>query len=124
MWGYNQTLPVVKATNLSEEELLSAINKALPSNYQNLNFFLIDLNKNIEKSAGSVLWAAFNDKLRKELPDAFIETYTYIPLKGMSSTTDSRGQSVYYEYDNLGRLIEVRDTDGNLVSENKYHFKN
>lgn len=37
---------------------------------------------------------------------------------------DPKGYEMTYIYDNLSRLIEVRDASGKLVSENEYHYKN
>lgn len=53
-------------------------------------------------------------------------TYTYIPYVGMSSMTDARGVTIYYEYDTYGRLIEVyRLNSGKKEILNKYihHIK-
>lgn len=48
-------------------------------------------------------------------------TYTYIPYVGMSSMTDARGVTTYYEYDIYGRLIEVyRMNNGKKEILNKY----
>ena len=50
-------------------------------------------------------------------------TYTYIPYVGMSSMTDARGVTTYYEYDKYGRLIEVyRLSDGKKEILNKYIY--
>lgn len=32
--------------------------------------------------------------------------------------------SIYYEYDEFNRLKHVKDEDGNILSENKYHYAN
>lgn len=52
-----------------------------------------------------------------------ISTYTYIPYVGMSSATDARGVTIYYEYDIYGRLIEVyRLNNGKKEILNKYIY--
>jgi len=56
--------------------------------------------------------------------DAQITTYTYEPLVGMSTITDPKGYTIYYNYDAYGRLIAVKDAQGNILSENEYHYKN
>ena len=51
-------------------------------------------------------------------------TYTYIPYVGVSSTTDSRGVTTYYNYDAAGRLNEVyKIEDGKkcIIQSNYYH---
>lgn len=54
--------------------------------------------------------------------DAQITTYTYDPLAGMTSETDSRGYTIYYEYDDLQRLRNVKDNDGNIVKSICYNY--
>ncbi|NDV69680.1 RHS repeat protein [Dysgonomonas sp. 25] len=46
------------------------------------------------------------NNLRAKLPDAQISTYIYKPFVGLISTTDSSGMTIYYSYDNAGRLTE------------------
>ena len=53
-----------------------------------------------------------------------ITTYTYIPLIGVSTITDPKGNTMTYTYDSFGRLQNVKDKDGNILSENEYHYKN
>jgi len=61
--------------------------------------------------------------LRTALPNAQVSTYTYDPLIGVTSITDPRGETIYYEYDNFNRLEHVKDAQGNILSKNKYNFK-
>ena len=53
-----------------------------------------------------------------------ITTYTCDPLIGVTSITDPKGYTIYYTYDSFGRLQHVKDAQGNIVSENEYHYKN
>lgn len=62
------------------------------------------------------------DGVRLHPLGADMETFAYHPLVGMTSRTDASGQTVYYEYDGFGRLKAVRDPDGNLVEEYRYHI--
>lgn len=71
-------------------------------------------------SAGNVWF----DDLRIHPADADISTYTYDPLVGMTSSTDNKGQSTIYEYDDFQRLIRVWDHNGYLLKSNDYHYKN
>lgn len=65
---------------------------------------------------------ANNNDIRGQLNNARITTYTYIPLIGISSITDPRGQKTTYSYDDFGRLIQVKDHNGNILSENVYKY--
>ena len=62
--------------------------------------------------------------LRTSFPNAFIKTYTYDPLVGVTSITDPKGDTVYYTYDGLGRLQYVKDAQGKLLTDYQYHYKN
>ncbi|MFD2287970.1 hypothetical protein GJU39_21305 [Pedobacter petrophilus] len=58
------------------------------------------------------------------LKDAQITSYTYKPLVGMTSMTDIKGMTTYYEYDEFQRLKNVKDQNGNILKSNAYHYKN
>lgn len=64
------------------------------------------------------------NNLRNLLLQSNVTTYTYKPLVGISSVTDPRGRTATYYYDNFGRLIQVKDHDGNILSENVYKYRN
>ena len=55
---------------------------------------------------------------------AMVTTYTYDPLIGVTSITDTRGETFFYEYDSLNRLLYIKDAQGNILKENKYNYKN
>lgn len=57
------------------------------------------------------------------LANTFVTTYTYNPLIGVTTVTDPREYTMQYEYDGLGRLKAVKDSNGDYVSENFYHYK-
>ena len=63
------------------------------------------------------------DKLRT-LSNALITTYTYAPLRGITSVTDPANQRQTFEYDGLGRLKLIRDTQDKIVENYKYHYIN
>jgi YD repeat-containing protein len=52
-----------------------------------------------------------------------VTTYTYDPLIGVTSITDPKDYTVYYEYDDFNRLKQVKDADGKILSENEYNYK-
>ena len=62
--------------------------------------------------------------LRNGLPNAQITTYTYKPLVGITSMTDAKGMTTYYEYDAFQRLKTIKDQNGNILKQTDYHYKN
>ena len=53
-------------------------------------------------------------RIRTLLPNALVTTYTYDPLVGVTSVTDPRGETLFYEYDDLSRLKLVKNADGHF----------
>ena len=67
---------------------------------------------------------AFNTlRNQPDLQGAMIKTYTYDPLIGITSMTDERNRTVFYEYDDYNRLKHIKDHEGNLIETNKYNIK-
>jgi hypothetical protein len=116
IYGYGKTLPVAKIENATYSQVSTYV-----SNIQNKS----NLDNDNCQDSGSCneknLRTALN-ALRTGLPNAMVTTYTYDPLIGVTSITDPKGYTVYYEYDDLNRLVRVKDADGKIMSENKYHY--
>ncbi len=113
IYGYNKTLPIAKIENASYAQVSPHVDYL-----QNLSN--LDVNKSSENTFRTVL----NDHLHAALPDAMITTYTYDPLVGMTSETDPNGKTTYYKYDSFGRLVRVKDSEGNVLKEYKYNYAN
>jgi YD repeat-containing protein len=62
------------------------------------------------------------DDIRIHPTGAQMTTYTFSPLVGMTSMTDAKGMTVYYEYDNFQRLINIKDQDGNIKTHYCYNY--
>ena len=56
--------------------------------------------------------------------DAQLTSYTHEPLVGITSQTDAKGLTTYFEYDQYGRLLYVKDQDRNIIKSYTYHLKN
>lgn len=54
---------------------------------------------------------------------ALAETYTAIPLIGITSKMSPDGKIVYYEYDALGRMKVVKDQDGAVLNMFDYKYQ-
>ncbi|MGN6437288.1 MAG: DUF5977 domain-containing protein [Agriterribacter sp.] len=57
------------------------------------------------------------------VPAAFINTYSYKPLVGMTGATDQRGRNSYYVYDQYNRLTLIKDHDNNIVKKYCYNYQ-
>ncbi|MDJ1467162.1 hypothetical protein [Xanthocytophaga flava] len=131
LWGYNQTLPIIKADNLDVATLNNAVGEVLTAlGYSNgladLDTFLNSL-KGFDTTIKKDRWKSFNQQLQQKLTFtngvALFSAYTYDPLVGMTSATDANGITTYYEYDALQRLKAVKDKDSNLLKSHQYHYK-
>lgn len=116
IWGYNQTQPVAKIENATLSQVSSYI-----SNIQTKSN--ADNDRTIGASGNEGALRTALNSLRN-ITNTQVTTYTYDPLIGVTSITDPRGQTIYYEYDDFNRLEFVKDKDGNILKENKYNYKN
>jgi len=63
------------------------------------------------------------DELRLYPKDAFMTTTSYRPLIGKTAEVDANNLIIYYEYDELGRLVRIKDQDGNIRKGMIYNYK-
>jgi YD repeat-containing protein len=108
IWGYNKTQPIAKIENATYTSIASYV-----SNLETLS----------NSGTQTALIAGLN-QLRTAFPNAMVTTYTHSTQLGVTSITDPKGQTIYYNYDGLGRLKSVKDAQGNVLGENEYHYKN
>jgi hypothetical protein len=52
-----------------------------------------------------------------------LSVYNFIPLKGMSSSTDENDITSYFEYTNAGKLLRTRDNNRNIRKEYQYKYQ-
>ncbi|MCG7754856.1 RHS repeat domain-containing protein, partial [Flavihumibacter cheonanensis] len=64
------------------------------------------------------------DDLRLFPVGAEMKTYTYDKGRGITSSSDVDGRLTFYEYDALGRLIRLRDNEGNILKQFSYEYYN
>jgi len=120
IYGYNNRYPVIVAENLIIEDLESALYETNDSLE-----YLLNRAGNLKTEQQKSEWAHFNSTLRSNnrLKNSLLTTYTYIPLIGISSKTEPNGLTTYYEYDNFGRLSDIRDNDSKIVQHFSYNYQ-
>jgi YD repeat-containing protein len=75
---------------------------------------------NEQAYTGSATLTGPVDDIRIFPSDALMSTYTYKPLVGITSEIDANGKTKSYEYDELARLVVVRDQDKNILKKYCY----
>ena len=116
IYGYNNTLPIAKIENATLNQVESLAHGV--RNASNGDDSSCTINENCSENA----LRTAQTNLRNGLQKAMVTTYTYDPLIGVTSMTDPRGNTVYYEYDDFNRLLQVKDFEGNILSKNKYNY--
>lgn len=111
LWAYNNEFPAAIITGASYNDVISELNK----NYSITDFNNL-MNSDIIKSAIDKLRSS--DKLKK----AQITSYTYHLLHGVKTITDANGKTTTYDYDDFGRLIQVKDHKGNIIKQVEYNY--
>ncbi len=128
IWGYNQTQPIAKIENATLSQVNLAIS-TLHSDYNTLVKIQDASNADNDRTIGEVgkegvLRTALGAlRIVLNLSESQITTFTYDLLIGVTSVTDPRGQVIYYEYDSFNRLWLVKDSEGNILKENQYNYK-
>ena len=70
----------------------------------------------------NITGSAIIDELRLYPTNATMQTFTYSPLVGKTSETDTNGVTTYYLYDSFGRLTDVKDNKGNIIKHTTYNY--
>lgn len=118
IWGYNKTQPIAKIENA----IYLSIPTATITNLQSLSD--ADNDNCITATCKEQLLRNGLNALRSSLAsNTLVTTYTYNPLIGITSITDPKGLTTYYEYDGFNRLKFTKDQDLNILQRNCYNYK-
>jgi|GEM_PF-1654586 len=113
LWGYHSQYLVAKITNTT----FAAVQQAMTAN--NVTQAMLD-NAAASTDAQVRTWLG---TLRTSLPNSQVSSYTYAPITGMTSATDAKGETTYYEYDSFQRLMNIKNKDGNIIKHYDYHYQ-
>lgn len=65
----------------------------------------------------------FIDEIRICPVESEMKTFTYNVLGGMTSMTDTKGATTYYDYDVFHRLLNVKDQNSHVVKSINYNYR-
>lgn len=108
VWGYGSLYPVAKITGSTYAAAIAYLTSGSVTALQTMD--------------GEVLLTELN-KIRTGLPNAYVTTYTYKHLAGVTTIVDPNNKRSTYLYDSFNRLILVRDQDGNIVKRICYNYQ-
>jgi YD repeat-containing protein len=113
IWGYDNTYPVAKIVGGAPFSISSASRNYINS-YPYSDNSTDDAISDIEDELSSYV---NSDNYQ-------VSIYTYKPLIGMTSETSPTGTTVYYEYDDFGRISTIKNDDEDKLKEYNYDYDN
>lgn len=117
IWGYDHSLPVAKIENATFTDIPTTLYNQIVANSNS------DLNSGTLSTEAALKASLESLRNHSSMSDSMVTSFTYDPLTGITSMTDPRGQTIYYEYDEHHRLKFVKDAYGKIVSANQYNYK-
>jgi len=115
IWGFNKLKVVAKLENISYNQIPSSLITNIENVTSSATSSEIDMLNALE---------ALRLSSDINLQNSMITTFIYNKNLNIISITDPKGDVINYSYDNFKRLEFIKDKDNNIVSENKYNFKN
>lgn len=107
LWGYRNEYPVARIVGTTYSAVAGLVNSSVLYDPVSDQVLRDEINKIRVALAGS----------------SQVYTYTYSQQIGVTSETDPAGRTTYYQYDNLKRLITVKDSDGNVIKHFDYEYQ-
>jgi len=114
LWGYGEQYPIAKIAGVTYNELMNNISGSSQS------FFQFIFSRNL--TPDDPMYLSFRNILIAAAPDAEVSTYTYKPLVGLTSIIDPREVTTYFNYDNFGKLQNIKDNSNKILSDFTYHY--
>jgi YD repeat-containing protein len=114
IWAYNKQYPVAEIKNADYNTIETVLGgSAAISSFSN----------QVNPSDAAVRNFLAPLRTDSRLKNTLIVTYTYAPIWGVTSQTDPTGKTTYYEYDGFGRLLRIKDLQGNIVKQFEYQYQ-
>lgn len=104
LWGYNSQYPVAEVKGMTHPAAKALINESI-----------LDLPNDDAQLIGNL------SNLRTG-ESRIVNSFTYLPLVGVSSMTGPEGNTHYYEYDHFGRLKRIRDYQNKILKQMDYNY--
>ncbi|MGE4514655.1 MAG: hypothetical protein AB7E26_12715, partial [Chryseobacterium sp.] len=116
IWGYHKTLPIAQIVGAKYNPIssLSVVTAAINAS---------DSDADDPANEQALLTALENLRLAPQLQEYSMTVNTYDPLVGVTNTISSNGIKKSYEYDASGRLLKVKNSEGQVLKENQYNYK-
>jgi len=110
LWGYDYSFPIAKIENARYDEILSLLG---------FSYAILQT-----KNSSELETIFYNLRAQEEMKNAMIYSYTYSQMDGMISETTPNGIKTVYDYDDFGRLSNIRDNDLNIIKHFEYNYAN
>jgi len=111
IWGYSFSKPILFIENATSEMVYNTL--------QDLSISLDDL-----QGLTEIELINTSNLLRSHpnMKNSMITSYTYRLIDGISTVTDQNAKTNYYIYDNMGRLVTIKDNSGNILKTFDYNY--
>lgn len=110
IWGYKSRYLIAEVKNASYTSIESILGGSGV------------LNSFQETTPNKSTVDAFLAPLFTSLPNAQISSFVYHPKDGLTSRTDAKGMTSYYEYDSFQRLKHIKDQNGDIIKSYCYNY--
>ena len=111
LWAYGSQYPVAEIKGASYSDLTS----------WGLSTFINNLATKTTTTEVLAVLATIRSSLASR--PVLMTSYTYEPLVGISSMTAPNGTVTSYSYDAMGRLLNVRNHNNDIIQQFNYHYK-
>lgn len=118
LWGYNHALPVAEIKNATYAKVALALGQTVIDDIASRNNYSDDELRTMLAPILSIESSTTNPSLV-----TLATIYTYKPLYGITSNTAPNGIKTSYEYDKLGRLLLIKDGNGQVVKSYRYNYE-